>query len=416
MHTLEFLSLSYSDDDVNSDHPAKHPTRANAIADHFADFPQFMLQWPIETFKNKTIQCDIFDKSLPHTLTFTDSPKSYGLRDVFHFMRGNLTGMWNQGGAATNENNQVKKATCRMSDRSYVHHFPHLMQNIFPCFSLWRRFPNAHHILDKTERFDEWFFHTAPLIRGMMDVLRASNVTIIRSSANESVEETNSSQVEDIVARGNIITEHADAIKYGGYRMVQEDDMYHVKRLTMSALGLSNVTDQACGSTALHAASRRIPRIAVSNRNGTRRLLGAHLISELLQENFELPYRPPIFFLENTTFKQQVQAFSNIDILLSPHGAMLTLIPFLPRCSSVIEVVPFAYPLGGYFSTLTALSGVNHSFIYLGADMHNEYDPTLSVHDQLKARDALLCAPAHVLVEAVRIQVDQWRRCCEFSG
>eukprot|EP00525_Craspedostauros_australis_P008850 CAMPEP_0198111490 /NCGR_PEP_ID=MMETSP1442-20131203/3458_1 /TAXON_ID= /ORGANISM="Craspedostauros australis, Strain CCMP3328" /LENGTH=337 /DNA_ID=CAMNT_0043767947 /DNA_START=82 /DNA_END=1091 /DNA_ORIENTATION=- len=295
---LKLLQLAYND--LSYDNHAKSPANIDAnidaITDHFEDFPQFMLQWPIDTYEDDPNQCNNFDKSLPHTLTFTNSPKSYRLEDVLLFMRGNLTALWNQGGAATNENSgidslesggaaanvsvdvattQIKTVTCRMSDRGLAHHFPHLMQNIFPCFSLWRRFPNAHHILDKTERFDEWFFHTAPLIRGMMDVLRASNVTIIRSSANESVEETNSSQVEDIVARGNIITEHADAIKYGGYRMVQEDDMYHVKRLTMSALGLSNVTDQACGSTALHAASRRIPRIAVSNRNGTRRLLGA---------------------------------------------------------------------------------------------------------------------------------------------
>eukprot|EP00525_Craspedostauros_australis_P005218 CAMPEP_0198114432 /NCGR_PEP_ID=MMETSP1442-20131203/5824_1 /TAXON_ID= /ORGANISM="Craspedostauros australis, Strain CCMP3328" /LENGTH=50 /DNA_ID=CAMNT_0043771741 /DNA_START=38 /DNA_END=187 /DNA_ORIENTATION=+ len=50
---------------------------------------------------------------------------------------------------------------------------------------------------------------------------------------------------------------------------------------------------------------------------------------------------------------------------------------------------------------MAALSGVNHTFVYLGTDIAEEKAKMKTGKMKRTARAAQLCAPAHVLVEAV---------------
>ena len=59
---------------------------------------------------------------------------------------------------------------------------------------------------------------------------------------------------------------------------------------------------------------------------------------------------------------------SQTDLVISPHGAQLTGIPFLPTCAAVLELFPEGYLIPNYFGSLAAASEVAHSYLYLGKD------------------------------------------------
>uniref|UniRef100_A0A7R9WXW5 Glycosyltransferase 61 catalytic domain-containing protein n=1 Tax=Craspedostauros australis TaxID=1486917 RepID=A0A7R9WXW5_9STRA len=318
-----------------------------------------------------------------------------------------------------------------MIEYKFIYHFPHQMQHIYPCWSLWRHFPNAKHVFLSRPRYHKDFVSGSAFTKGVQTVLKANNITTISVRMVDYIRWYRSNPSELLVA----YTHRVD-----GFRAAHDDDMESLRRNTLTVFGMEQYIERYCGRAqarmsshnqqdtspisnadsvgddASHHAPPSPPRIAIVNRGKTRQMFGMHNISSMLQHELELPYRPPVFFLEDTSFQQQVEAFSNVDILLSPHGAQLTLIPFMPPCSSVIEVIPHGYGHEAYFGTLAALSGVNHSFIYLGTDMAAETAEMDDREGQVAARNPPVCAPAFRMLQAIRIQYEQWHRCCRFDA
>jgi len=406
-----------------------------------------MLQWPTDTFKPD--QCDIMNASMPYIFTITNYSKSYDPEDAFISFHGNITEAWKQGGVSMKEVNhtnstnigigQVKTAACGIGNTAWLAHFPHLMQNLYPCWSLWQHFPDAEHVFFLGDTMDKNMINGSVLGATTLKLFEAENISFITMPKKPYIEEFKDRPNELLFVGGKIVSSHWDVVEAGGYRAPHKDDMSDFRTHVLNLFGLDRYVNQVCGMTSqsdAHEASpkllrtngkadtgdgsnaptRRPPRIVIANRFKTRKLLGAHNISVLLQEELNLPYTPPIFFIEHLPAEQQLELFSNIDILLTPHGAMLTNIPFMPRCSSVIEVIPRAYPLGRYFGTLAAISGVNHSYVYLGEDLVADTVGWRTRKLQARARSFPLCAPVHALIEAVKIQVDQWHQCCGFAG
>jgi Glycosyltransferase 61 len=67
---------------------------------------------------------------------------------------------------------------------------------------------------------------------------------------------------------------------------------------------------------------------------------------------------------DGTSFLQQIQYFSNVDILVSPHGAQLTGIFFMPpKCSHVIEIILSTWIESNFFGSLA--SSINIKYNYL---------------------------------------------------
>jgi hypothetical protein len=75
---------------------------------------------------------------------------------------------------------------------------------------------------------------------------------------------------------------------------------------------------------------------------------------------------------EEASFKEQLEFLSQADILIAAHGAELSGIPFQPKCAAVLELFPGGYVVPSFFGSLAAVSGVSHSFMYLGNDMERE--------------------------------------------
>lgn len=69
-----------------------------------------------------------------------------------------------------------------------------------------------------------------------------------------------------------------------------------------------------------------------------------------------------LIFFEKTTFQEQAQMISEIDILLTVHGAGETNLIFMKPCSVVIELFPFGFDFSDYFGSLAKKSGILHYY------------------------------------------------------
>lgn len=108
---------------------------------------------------------------------------------------------------------------------------------------------------------------------------------------------------------------------------------------------------------------RKTTRIGMLNRQETRRL----------EDVDDLVYELTIAFpqieilikeFEGLPVKDQAFFFSSVDILISPHGAQLTGIPFMPNCGQVMEVTPKGYHIPYFFGSLANASGLGHGSVY----------------------------------------------------
>ena len=190
---------------------------------------------------------------------------------------------------------------------------------------------------------------------------------------------------------------------------------------------------------------RWYPRIAILNRRGTRKILNDEMIayevhSRLLQKHArhqqmattQVPQAPPpiqiVYFDDDQwTFERQVTyLYYNVDVIVAPHGAQLTSIPFLSNCSSVLEIFPLGYEQHFFFGTLCAISNIEHSYTYLtnattasvaAAGLFDNRQA--EVEDGMKKlvkrqrrRRAQLCLPLDDIVEMILSVIERWQNRC----
>eukprot|EP00525_Craspedostauros_australis_P006978 CAMPEP_0198113226 /NCGR_PEP_ID=MMETSP1442-20131203/4952_1 /TAXON_ID= /ORGANISM="Craspedostauros australis, Strain CCMP3328" /LENGTH=474 /DNA_ID=CAMNT_0043770267 /DNA_START=46 /DNA_END=1470 /DNA_ORIENTATION=+ len=423
--------------DAATDDVTNPRVMAHRIIPHWnrniTDFPSFMLQWPADE-SSRLDECNILDATIPHVFNFTNYPRSYEPKRMFRDGFGNFSEAWDQvdaasgrgvaGANASVDRNTsivpIKAVGCSLADYKNAHHFPHQMEIVYRCWSLWRHFPHARHALLIRPKMYQKFVARSAFSSGMKEVLTKNNIPV-RSENTRAFKRAYKGDWQEVLI--------VFAKQTWDFKAAREDDMDNLRRSALPALGLHRYVDQYCGrmdpteekhrSMTIHneegndSTRIELPRIVIVNRKTRRQLLGAHNMSSILQDELKLPYKPPVLYFETLSFKEQVEAFNNVDILLSPHGAHLTGIPFMQRCSSVIEVFPHGYGGVDYFGSLSAISGVNHTYIYLGMDRIAETKNMSSHKDAETARSASLCAPAHSMVEAVKIQIERWNSCCE---
>jgi hypothetical protein len=131
----------------------------------------------------------------------------------------------------------------------------------------------------------------------------------------------------------------------------------------------------------------------------------------------------------NKTFAEQVQFFANHDIIVSPHGAQWTALPFLPACGCALELFPNSrYVIPEYFGSLAAAANLSHSYlVMLQVDEDNNInDNNNTAHcsssssssshkeeiaDRVAARSVPLCPPVKKVVEAIQQLVEEWYKC-----
>lgn len=198
----------------------------------------------------------------------------------------------------------------------------------------------------------------------------------------------------------------------------------------------------------------RPPRIGILNRKRTRSVLNSEDLAQDLsnmkyvyesdaqqdgkndrQENFRTTHRRhskqpvTVTYFENKDFAEQIRFFRNTDILISPHGAQLTGLPFMANgygttpnitavtaanasihnggtiksdinglsasCKQVLEFFPKNYAIPFYFGTLAVQSDLNHAYVYF--DYGEEDNTTDSGERERNVDNQSFPPPRHVM-------------------
>ena len=276
------------------------------------------------------------------------------------------------------------------SNRPFADHLPHTMQQLYKCFSYWQavhspeRVPILLNNIKVNSNFVEGFLAALQDVFGVQWI-RQNEPCINKESCtfpytNEAI------QPAPEPAYAFLSSAHA--------RELSRRILWHYHRTTPSA----------CLET---------PRIGILNRAQRRKFLNVETLRDALEANYKGSI-VHIAYFERSEFMDQVRFFASHDIIISPHGAQLTGIPFLPSCSGVLEVFPAKYYVQDYFQRLAQSSNVSHATLYLSNSDDPVRETTVARESGLVGyyRNANLCPPLSKVLEGVTTLLDLHRQCC----
>jgi len=303
-----------------------------------------------------------------------------------------------QGPAFRKDPNELKYAVCQIRTTYYWTHFPHTMQQLYRCWSYWL----ANH--DKPPILI-WRKHRKTrlntFLSGFVEMLEQGiGLKVVWRNSREYLDYN-----ETYVEAKNTTKWAENDIEITDFALV--DPTRQLNRVFES---------QAASLHAAGCGNASFPTIAILNRHpeSKRHLLYANELAERLQTAIPELTKIRIDTFEQKTFLEQAQFMAESDIVLTPHGAHLTSLPFLPQCASVLEFFPKEYLVADYFGSLAKSTSVAHSFIYLD---HNETMP-IPQHERYhfvrshEYKSDPLCPPQSTVVVAVHQMVQTWRQCC----
>lgn len=294
-------------------------------------------------------------------------------------------------------NRTDSRAACKFVEDNHSDHFPHTMQQLLRCFSYWNANPG-----------DEKYFvakHMPPneFVKGFMLAMKeAYQLLQVRFRGDLKV-------VRPLVDYGFDYKPHL------GYQVASANDIPGMRETIMNHYQLYGDTTAGCPKHQ-RAIEHPLPVIGILNRHRDhgRTLLNIDLLKEKLEQRFRTIVK--VEYFEDKSFLGQVVAMSEIDILISPHGAQLTGIPFMQPCGRVLELFPVGYHVPEFFGSLAVASGLNYSYIYTG--QNREVETKLWMKDldsRTVARLFPVCADTDIVLEAVKEHILGWYKCCHID-
>eukprot|EP00526_Cylindrotheca_closterium_P001200 CAMPEP_0113621340 /NCGR_PEP_ID=MMETSP0017_2-20120614/10902_1 /TAXON_ID=2856 /ORGANISM="Cylindrotheca closterium" /LENGTH=372 /DNA_ID=CAMNT_0000531077 /DNA_START=106 /DNA_END=1224 /DNA_ORIENTATION=- /assembly_acc=CAM_ASM_000147 len=279
-------------------------------------------------------------------------------------------------------------------DRPSAMHFPHAMQQLYGCFSLWQEYPNNRPILlvsgqvEKKLKRNRFLAGIFQLFQSQLevDVLSKKKYTEGRHDKGEQLK----SQRLEIS---------------GGYILNQAMQLNH---LAANEFQLQNNSTHSC--------LRNKPRIGILNRriSAGRSIINAELLAitptiEGRSHNNSVV----VEYFEGLDFIEQVSFFRSIDILVAPHGAQLTGVAFMNApCSHLVELFPKGYAIPDFFGSLAINSGNKYSYVYMSENSLRS-EQSASFADRRQARSTNLCPSPSMMASILGELSDSWRTCCE---
>ena len=288
-------------------------------------------------------------------------------------------------------------SVCEIQWKKLALHFAHSMQQLYKCFS-WMETrqninSNTHRILILPRNITQYHDGKTPhnldtgFVHAMEDVLVTTIVQDLKNSIPTD---------RDVVHCKKKSPAHVLADPDHG-RNFGDKILRHYKR--------SPMPPKSC---------EQPPRICILDRKRTRRILNVKQLKQGLETAF--PDSPvSIRYFERATFLEQVEVFSSADILISPHGAQLSSIPFLPKCAKPLELFTAGYYVPDFFGSLSTHAGLNHSSAYVG-DEATQGDLRYrmkSMKTRVRARAHSMCPNVSDLVQLVQTNIRLWHECCE---
>ena len=335
-------------------------------------------------------------------------------RSLQHIFTGN--------GVVALSNASNDYAICEFQNMdAYNFHFPHTMQQLYRCWSWWRlrrsRFPDETPVLvfpRSTMPENEFLqgFVASLQERIGLEVWTPQQFHQKQQHLLASLESTVQPRVpNNRLDPVNIFGMQDPTLPY--YALHEEDD---ARVLRNTLLGRPNHADEDEDDRCVDGTTK--PRIAILNRHSHREWLNANAIVERLQRYAAKDEIPIVFFESNTTFLEQISFFRNVDVLLSPHGAQLTGLPFMPDCGSVLEVLPAGYYLPYFFGSLALASNLRHGYISVTQTGDWRAEAAQIMPNQTarqRVRNQQLCPDVDVIVDSVSKLIDGWKKCCLVS-
>jgi len=288
----------------------------------------------------------------------------------------------------------VKEATCKFKkNKRDAAHLPHTMQQLYRCFSWWHANPKKKAVLLNPPRELQ-----TPFVVGFLDLLETHfHVTLTNEREGR----------KSVVARVNYTF---DGLSFeGGYKMRSPGDFDMMHEKGLSKLG---VTPKA----GCPAAGPPTPRITILNREQSsgRYMEDAIELKTLLEKELDVAVNL-VSSMDGKDFTEQVQLMADTDILISPHGAQLTSMPFLPKCAHVYEIFPMGYLTPKFYGSLAASRALNYNYIYPGVSIEQEGE--MQTEESRKAARAQnICLSSDALKEKIAPGIVEgvkgWKQCC----
>jgi hypothetical protein len=306
-----------------------------------------------------------------------------------------------EGPGLLENNGNALIATCKFQYNNHSRHFPHAMQQLYRCHSWWQANPDKQ----------PWLVFKSPqnaFVGGFLTALRdVFNVTIVRLRHNLKVVRP---KVE--YAFGSpFAANFGYAMQSPRDAIVLRDSILHHYDLLSDRTGGCHRKPSVVGASVENL--MREPSIGILNRSQRtgRRFLSDSLLRDAIRERFGLTVHMMTF--DDKNFLQQVQFMSETDILLSPHGAQLTSIPFLPPCARMMEFFPVGYLVPEFFGTLAAASDVSYAYLYTGQDRISETATWMKdAESRQAARLFPVCPNLETVMDNLEEQIAAWRTCC----
>jgi hypothetical protein len=351
--------------------------------------------------------------------------------------------------------------TCSMNQLGNWNHFPHTAQQILRCWSLWQAYHPTHQpVLVGAPMTGQ--HHT--FVEGMLNALVQTGDVQFRSWSNVTRKKAR------LLASDTSVSGTPQSVKtkgsdfFEGYKMSSAHHAVEFRDHILSALDIRTKNGYCQGgSFATQPTSTRVdlpppsPRIGILNRETTRRILNVDELTINLSARYNNPSNPQqrrrqqqqrrrqlrttshgtistirsntnrnttastglnnikVFTMEGKSFAEQVQAISDVDILIAPHGAALVNVIFLPKCAGVLELNPKGFENPMFFGSLAAISNHAHATLYTGdREKYKEIRKWMRGNvrrDVARSRD--LCPNVDMVLDAVSQLEEQWRACCQ---
>ena len=350
-------------------------------------------------------------------------------------------------------------------------HFPHTMQQLYPCFSWWNnaRNQNKSNVLimkvPKTLRRE--------FVNGFMTALLANNT----SSFDLFVDKKNEyKKLNSSVHVGNHIDTYQHLRDYGNkpraYRMHHPNDAKVMRQIILDYYNITasvvdnnnhfnhnNNNNLAIIPTAAdeveclnvrkltkkqqqqqqqqqhNTKEIRMPVIGFLNRHmSSGRYITNHasivkaLEEELYPNNNNNNNSGNVITTTNSaagvhylsnfdglSFQEQIAFMHKIDILIGPHGAQLTSVPFIPECGGILELFAPGHYIPDFFGSLSRATGHYHIAYYTG-NITNRVEEVLVGSQKLPARtqsrsNNITNADPNVIIHGVKKLISNWQTC-----
>lgn len=320
-------------------------------------------------------------------LKYFESKKNFDIRDLYSIeLLNNTIG------------STPDAAVCVWNGTHLNTHLPHWLEIVYRCWSWWDMQHLKQNVLEVPNGALELWnrSRSSPFAEGLWNVISRAKRIEVRVGGNNTA-----SQIRATPSPNKIDWSFDDELYLPWFSSVK----------TARTLRKLVVKKTFPGRRLSGCVQHDEPRIGVLDRLETRHLLNHRDIVKGMQSLVSTPVRYTLF--ETATFSDQIDFFSSVDILVSPHGAQLSGAAFLPTCGQVLELLPRYYHCQFFFGTLTTSAGSTASYLYLSDENAQLEMKNITTHESRRlARSVQLCPPIPPIVSAVKELIQKWMTCC----